>query len=91
VLKQCSPNPTARSRLIEAALRGEKSKTEKRVGFAHYVGQSPTYHHKKFVRAAHTKPLCFLSPERRRVAQAGQGQSDEYVRARGRVADRASL
>jgi hypothetical protein len=47
-------------RLIEAALRGEKSKTEKRVGFAHDVGQSPTYHHKKIVRTAHTKPLCLF-------------------------------
>ena len=34
VLKQCSPNPTARLRLIEAALRGLKAKnqTQNRVG-----------------------------------------------------------
>ncbi len=32
-----------------------------------------------------------LSPVRRRVAQTGQGWSDEYVRARGREEDRASL
>jgi hypothetical protein len=29
VLKQCSPNPTARSRLIEAVHRGQKIKTQK--------------------------------------------------------------
>ena len=32
-----------------------------------------------------------ISPVRRRVAQAGQGQSDEYVRARDGAAGRASL
>jgi hypothetical protein len=80
VLKQCSPSPTARSRLIEAAHRGGKSKTAKQVGLAHYVGRSPTLTiASKFVRAAHTRPLFFISPVRRRVAQTGQGISARTV------------
>jgi hypothetical protein len=49
-------------------------KQKKRVGFAHNVGRSPTLIIATKIRArsAHNS-ICFSSPERRRVAQAGQG------------------
>ena len=45
----------------------------------------------KRAQSAHKTAFDVPSPVRRRVAQDSRGHSDEYVRARGRAADRASL
>jgi hypothetical protein len=58
-------------------MKSEKPKPENRVGSAHHVGQSPTYNYKSRARSAHKTLLP--SPERRRVAQIGQGISARTV------------
>jgi hypothetical protein len=58
VLKQCSPNPTARSRLIEAVHRGQKFKNRTQ---NQRSGQCPL-RYTNSVRKAHTKPQWILFP-----------------------------
>jgi len=82
-LEQCSPKPPLPCGWSRRRTGDGKAKNQnlKIVGWA-----LPTMSGKarptKIVRAAHTKPLCFFSPERRRVAQAGQEVSARTVWAR---------
>jgi hypothetical protein len=80
VLKQCSPNPTARSRLIEAVHRGQKIKTKKTKPQSSEAGNARlTQTKKKRARSAHKTALAFHSLERRRVAQVSQEISARTV------------
>jgi len=74
VLSPKPPLPCGQSRRCT----WDKKPNRKTGGLCPPCRAKPDLSPQEIVRAAHTKPYCF-SPERRRVAQAGQGMSARTV------------